>query len=391
VVSLPSFEIDWERTNRYAAVARYQRYAATRGEDDFQLLSTNIARVLNEIALSGDKQQALNSAEQARRTLADWPAAHYGYRQQDVGEVVSLLDEAISDLRASSGMNEFAVSLVATPVETGYEPLLSAPTLREQIDQVFDVVSLTKRSSDRVALLQEALALLVESGDSMTAADTTRLRRLAESQIHAETLLDERYAALSRRLLTSATTAAGQARVADVERVVNQVAKEDKRLGAQRPDMIQSLNASLQLQLDNARRLRLLRDQWQIRRTAYQNYQRVVGSELMQLVKIQPSLEAIRKLTGPAPSTLVTLRSRLAGGADRLQRLTVPPELQATHELLVSAWRFAQTAVNTRYDAVASGNVAVAWEASSSAAGALLMVARVRQDMRTLLDPPHLQ
>ena len=39
------------------------------------------------------------------------------------------------------------------------------------------------------------------------------------------------------------------------------------------------------------------------------------------------------------------LRSRLAGGADRLQRLTVPEELRGTHDLLVSAWRFAETAV----------------------------------------------
>ena len=63
VVSLPSSEIDWGRTDRYAASARYQRYAETRGEDDFQLLSNNIARVLNEIALSDDKRGALTSAE----------------------------------------------------------------------------------------------------------------------------------------------------------------------------------------------------------------------------------------------------------------------------------------------------------------------------------------
>src|SRR5262245_38832578 len=137
VVSLPSSEIDWTRTDRYAASVRYQQYADTRGEEDFQLLSSDIARVLNEIALSNDKEHALSSAEQARRTLASWPAAHYGYRQRDVREVVSLLDEAISDLKASSGLNDFSLSLVATPEETGSEPLLPAPTLREEIDQTF--------------------------------------------------------------------------------------------------------------------------------------------------------------------------------------------------------------------------------------------------------------
>jgi hypothetical protein len=87
----------------------------------------------------------------------------------------------------------------------------------------------------------------------------------------------------------------------------------------------------------------------------------------------------------------VSIRSRLAGGADRLQRMTVPDFLRPTHELLVSAWRFAETAVDIRYDAVSSGNVAVALQASSSAAGALLMVDKVQHEIRALLEPPRLE
>src|SRR5690349_14147558 len=122
VVNLPASEIDWTRTDRYAAAARAQRYADTRGEDDFQLLSSDIARVLNEVAYASDKNAALTMAEQARKTLADWPAAHYNFRERDVREVVALLDEAISDLRASTGRNDFNLALVATPEQTGYEP-----------------------------------------------------------------------------------------------------------------------------------------------------------------------------------------------------------------------------------------------------------------------------
>jgi hypothetical protein len=391
VVSLPTSTIDWSRTDRYAASARYQQYAQTRGEDDFQLLSSNIARVLNEIALSSDKQAALNSAQQARRTLADWPAAHYGYRERDVREVVSLLDEAISDLRASAGLSEFAVSLVAAPAETAVGPLLGTPTLREQVDQTFRVAALAGRVPDRVALLQEALVLLNEAGSSIPKDESERLRHIAENQIRAEAFLDKRYATLSRRLVESATSAAGEARIANVERILNQVSKEDAKLGGRRPDVIQALNASIQNQLENARRLRLLRDQWIVRRASFREYQRAVGSDLLQLVRIQPALEAIRRLDGPVPSTLVRLRSRLQGGADRLGHLAVPDHLRATHELLVGAWRFAETAVDTRYDAVSSGNVTIAWQASSSAAAALLMVSRVQQDIRSLLEPPGLQ
>jgi hypothetical protein len=280
---------------------------------------------------------------------------------------------------------------VATPVETGYEPLLGAPGIIEQIDATFRAARLTPHVADRVSLLQESLALVGEAGPALSPSEATRLRRLAEDQIHEEAVIDDRYAALTRRLLASATDAAGQARIGDVERIINRVAKEDAQLGRRRPEVVQALDASLQVQLDNARRLRLLRDRWQIRRTTYRQYQRTINSQLLQLVKIQPSLDAIRRLTGPPPTTLVSVRSRLAGGADRLQRMTVPEYLRPTHELLVSAWRFAETAVAIRYDAVSSGNVAVALQASSSAAGALLMVERVQREMRALLEPPRLQ
>lgn len=391
VVSLPASEVDWNRTDRYAAAARYERYAETRGEDDFQMLSSDIARVLNEVALSNDKDAALSQAEKARKTLADWPTTHYGYRSRDVREVVSLLDEAISDLRASAGKNDFSLALVAAPEDTGFEHLLPLPTLAEEAEATFHMAQLAPRVADRISLLQETLALVGEAGASMPVADSTRLRKTAEDQIRTETLIDQRYATMSRRLLTAASSAAGQARIGDVERVLNQVSKEDARLGGKRPDVVQALSVAVQTQLDNARRLRLLRDQWQIRRTTYRQYQRETGAELLQLVKMEPSLDAIKRLAGPSPVTLVALRSRLAGGSDRLRRLKVPDDLRATHELLVSAWRFAESAVDIRYSAVSSGDVNVAWQASSSAAGAILMLTRVQQQMRALLEPPRLQ
>ena len=390
VVSMPSSTIDWPRTDRYAAAVRYERYAATRGEDDFQLLSSDIARVLNDVALSSDKQAALRSAEQARRTLADWPAAHYGYRERDVREVVSLLDEAVSELRAQAGLNNFAVALVAAPLLPEPERLLPAPTLRGQIDQTLLAAGYAGRVAGQLALLQEVLALVGEAGTSIPSIEATRLRRTVEGQIRAETDVDRRYQAVSNRLLASATKAASEARITDVERVLNRVSKEDARLGGRRPEVIQALNATLQVALENARHLRLLRDQWAVRRAGYRLYQRTIGSELLQLVKMQPALESIRRLDGPSPLVLVGLRGKLQGGADRLGRLDVPDYVRTTHDVLVSAWRFAENAVDIRYDAVSSGNVAIAWQASSSAAGALLMVARVQQDIRALLEPPRL-
>ena len=391
IVTLPASLIDWNRTDRYAESARYQQYADTRGEEDFVRLTNDVARVLNEIALTTDRSRALAYAEQARQALVEWPREHYGYRQKDVREIVMLLDESISDLRASLGITSFDLALVASPADTVLEPLFGMPRAREQLDQIFRVATLVERPSDKVALLQSALLLIAEAGASIPATEAELLRRSAEVQIEEEQLVDGRYRDLSRKLMASASYAASRARVRDVERVLNQIPGEDARLGKRRPEAIDALRMSVQERLDAARRLRLLRDQWTIRRALYRDYQRSVGTQLLQLVKIQPALESIRRLEGPAPQSVLSIRTRLAGGAERLSRLKTPEDLRSAHDLLVSAWRFAESALNSRYDAIQSGNFGTAQEASSAAAGSMLLLSRAQEEIRTLLEPPQLR
>jgi hypothetical protein len=391
VVTLPASAVDWARTDRYAESARYNRYAETRGEEDFLHLTNEVARVLNEIALTTDRSRALAYAEQARLALVEWPRTHFGYRQQDVREIVSLLDESISDLRAALGISSFDLALVASPAAVALEPIQGMPGVREQLDQVFRVAGMAERPSDRVALLQSAVLLIAEAGAAIPAADAERLRLSAEEQIREEQLIDSSYVQLSRRLMSSAALAASRARVRDVELVLTQIPREDAKLGNRRPETVDALRASVQDQLDAARRLRLLRDQWTVRRSLYRDYQRSVGSQLLQLVKIQPALESMRRLDGPAPESVLSLRARLAGGAERLSRVQTPQDLRTAHDLIVGAWRFAESALNGRYDAIQSGNFATAREASSAAAGALLLLSRAQQEIRALLEPPQLR
>lgn len=390
-VTLPASVIDWRRTDRYASSARYQRYAQTRGEEDFLRLSNDVAAVLNEILLTKDRTRALEIAQQARATLAGWPREHYGYRQQDVRDIVAVVDEAISDLRAAAGTRSFDLALVAMAPDVEIEPLAGLPSPRELVDQVFRIAAVVERASERIALFQSALVLLNEAGSSIPAVDGSAWRRSAEAQIRLENAVDAKYTQLARRFMTLATRAATRARIGDVERVLNRIPREDARLGRRRPEVVEALHASVQAQLDAARRLRLLRDQWTIRRSLYRDYQRSVGTQVLQLVKSQPALEAIRRLEGPAPGALLTLQSRLRGGAERLERMRPPVDLRATHDLLVGAWRFAENAARGRYEAVRSANVATAWEASSAAAGALLLLSRAQQEIRTLLEPPQLR
>ena len=391
VTTLPASKVDWPRTDRHAASTRYQWYATTRGEEDFQRLSDNVADVLNQVVQNTDRTRALTVAQEARATLAEWPREHFGYRQDDVREVLSFLDGIIADLRAATGVRSFDLALVASPPPIAIEPLAVMPSARDQVNQVLRVASLTERASERVVLLQSALDLLDSAAAVIPRGEALPLRKTAEKQLKMERDTDMKYADLSHRLVAEAAKGASRARVDDVQRVLNKVPYEDAKLGGARPETVQALRASVEVQLDAARRLRLLQDRWTIRRSLYRDYQRSVSGQLSQLVRSQPDLEAIRGLTGPTPDALLKLRTRLQGGAAYLERMRPPEDLKTTHDLLIGAWRFAENAVNERYAAARAGDVTSAWQASSAAGGALLLLSRVQQDILESLEPPKLQ
>ena len=389
--TLPATAIDWPRTDRHAQAARQQWYAQTRGEEDFRRLSDEVATVLSAVVMTSDRTHALDIARKARATLAAWPQDHYGYRQRDVRDILAVLDQAIAAMRGTARPASFEVALVAEAPIVPLEPLATMPSVREQVRQAFGVAKLTESAAGRVALYQAVLQLLTDERSALPAAEAASFRRIATTAIRTEQTIDARYSDMARRLITDATEAAAGAQIGDVRRVLERIPREDMRLGRKRPEMVQALRASVQGQLDAARRLRLLRDQWTIRRSLYLHYQRSVGAQMLQLVRARPALEAIRRLEGPAPETLVTLRSRFEGGAERLERVVPPSDLRVTHELLLGAWRFAESAVKGRYEAARAADVKAAWSASSSAAGALMLLSRAQEELRTLLEPPQLQ
>ena len=101
--------IDWIRTDRYNEAARAAHYAATRGDEDFAQLSNEVARVLNEIALSPDRLRALALAQRAHDVLVQWPKDHYHYREAEVRDILSIIDDSIAGLRGQPA----AVSICA--------------------------------------------------------------------------------------------------------------------------------------------------------------------------------------------------------------------------------------------------------------------------------------
>jgi hypothetical protein len=390
LVTLPARNVDWVRTDRSNDAVRAAHYAATRGDDDFVQLTNEVARVLNEIALSSDRPRALALAQRAHEVLVQWPKDHYHYRENEVREIQSIVDNAIANLRGQPAA-VFDLSLVASGADLFREPAPTLPSGKGQLTQLLRVADMTPRSADRVTLLQTALGVLDENAASYSAKEASSLRDTITNRIEHEGQVDRRYGRMSQRLLNEAARAAASARAVAVERVLAKVAREDQKLGGERPETVQALRASIEAQLESARRLRLLRDQWVVRQSVFHEYQDRVGNQLAQLVKARPQLEAIRRLDGPSPRRVLSLKNRLAGGANRLERLQVPPEMKSAHDLLVGAWRFAENAASGRFEAVTTGNVTTAWMASSAAAGSMMLLSRAQDEIRTLLEIPQIK
>ena len=160
LVDLAAALIDWERTNRYADAARAAHYINTQAEFDYAALSTRMTLALNQLIQTEDAGRRLSIAENARKMLAAWPQDHYNYRLNEVRQMLSLLDEAIADLRAATGDGRFDLSLAAFADPPPISEPLVPPTPKETIEQVLIAARVADTASERTALLETALASL---------------------------------------------------------------------------------------------------------------------------------------------------------------------------------------------------------------------------------------
>ena len=167
LVDMPAARVDWDRTSRYAASARATHYIQTQAETDYATLSNDVARTLNDVTQTTDSAKRLQLVERARKTLAEWPQSHYNYRQNEVRQMLTMLDEAIADLRAATtpGRYELTLSAFVDP-PTIPEPLLPAPTAQESIEQTLKAARAVDVAADRTALLGAALATIDREKDS---------------------------------------------------------------------------------------------------------------------------------------------------------------------------------------------------------------------------------
>ena len=395
VVNLPASAVNWTATDKCADSARFSHYMTTSAESDYAALAWEVAATLNAIVLAKDPQARLGMAVDARRRLASWPRDHYGYRAEDVHEMLGLLDEAISGLRVAAGATSFVLDLVAispvVPAAREDVALLRTPTSAETISQAIAIAKATDIAADRVSILRGVLAALDKPRNNLPRTWRSPTRQWALHAIREETRVGQQYVALTSSLSKRAANAAARGNVRSVERVLETAARLDTQLGRRRPEEINALLERVRMHLDAARRLRLARDQWREQADSYRAYTRAVAPIIAGLVRAQGHLDDIKRLAGSEATVLVSLGERLATNVRTLGVVAVPNDLKPAHALLLSAVNLAETAVRTRRQATVSGALELAWDASSAAAGSMILLTRAREDMEAAVRLPQIR
>ena len=399
LLSIAESTVDWQLTDRYAEAARAKHYADTRGEDDFSLLSGEVARALNEVALTSDPARRVALADAARQQLAEWPAAHYGYRAGDVAQLSSLLDEVVSELRVAAGQSQFDLKLVGPTVAPPTTAVLPPPTLRESIELAFTAARVAAEPAERVSLLESIARSLPDkpvnggsSGDEAAEDEWIGAAKArAMSELAAEQRVDRAYAQLSARTVARAVDRARRADVRGIDALARSVLTADQKLGRARPGEVSALLVAVDAHKVAAQRLRLARDAWVLRAGVLRQYQRQLSKPLERLGKLKRWLQDVQHLAGPSPNAVAQLEERAAVAGRELALVKPPAELQAVHGLLTAASNLAVRAGASRRRAIASGDMPAAWEASSAAAGALMMIERAAEDLARQAERPQLR
>ena len=246
-------------------------------------------------------------------------------------------------------------------------------------------------SAQRTSLLVTAVAALDREKAALPAAWAAATRAEARAEIARELKLDRSYQSLTARMMSLATRRATRANVRGLERIVRAIQQKDVALGTKRPEAVASLIDAVQAKLDAARRLRLARDRYALRAPALRSYRLAIRTPIALFAQLKPSLEAVKALSGSAPNTLAAMQRTATRILQLAAAITPPTEVASAHALLISAVQLAGNAAQIRREATLASDMTRAWDASSAAAGALMLGARARADIQTQLRLPQLR
>jgi hypothetical protein len=384
LISIPDKSVDWPQTDAYATAVRAKRYADARGEEDFTLLAGRVTEALNEIALAKDPKRRVEMAEEARRNLAAWPAANYGYRAADVAQLVGTLDDVVAEMRVAAGLNQFDLSLVATATPPEPVPLLPPPDLQQSLDTAYRAAVMASDPSEKIGVLKSLKAEL--DAPAAKSAWATALSVKVADALAAELRVENAYNDLVRRTLSDAQRRAARADVKGLQQAIASALTADARLGGKRPGEMAGLLAQLDRRLDEARRVRLARDSWVVRLEEMKIYREAIAVPRNRIAGLIPWLKAVSDLSGPNPKYLRPFEDRAALALKELNTVTPPAELQTAHGLFAASLQMARQAASLRRTALSSNNIKLAWDAAAAASGALMLAERAADELNKTMN-----
>jgi hypothetical protein len=191
--------------------------------------------------------------------------------------------------------------------------------------------------------------------------------------------------------MASANRQARLANVRGLEQLLRGIPQRDAALGTRRPDAVNALVTAVEAKLDAARRLRLARDRWALRAPVLDRYRMEIREPMVLFAQLAPSLEGIKALSGSPPATLTALQLHVSSILTLASTIEPPDEVAAAHALLISAAQLAGNAAQIRREAALASDITRAWDASSAAAGALMLGAKARADIQVQLRLPQLK
>ena len=384
LVSLPAGVVDVGRTRRYATAVRAAHYAATRGDVDFTAMTREVERTLSQLQAIDEPGRRLTLAVEARRRLLAWADGTYGYRQAEVRELVGHFDELVADLGVAAGARQVSLDLRSDPMVEP-EPLLAPPDSRDSIRLALAAARAADSEEERMAVLRAAETSA--AGDEAASA----LLREVRDEITRDREVAAEYARLTDDVRARADAAMRQGDVPEVTAAIEALQASDRALGGRRPGVVSALAAELEGMLVRARAHRAALDRYARVRRSLLDYERLARPIMSGFDGLTPVFLALKAERYTALERLDRTTARLKTFQAGLTRIAPPEDLADVHATLASAIRMADHACARRRVAVGTRNTAFDREASSAAAGAMLLAETAREQLVARLYPPKFQ
>ncbi|HEX5070015.1 MAG TPA: hypothetical protein VFV78_07335 [Vicinamibacterales bacterium] len=385
LTSLPANAVDLERTRRYADAIRLVHYTATRAELDYAAMTQEVQRSIAELTAVADPKKRLAMAEDARARLVAWSRSTYGYRAAEVQELKRLFDEVINDLRAAAGLGQFTLELSANTIPPA-EALMAAPGAAESISLALAAADAADTEEDRAAILNAAAAAV--AGDDPALADA---RASVTRALEMETRATAAYEQLASELRARAAAARKKADADALANVLSTLQARDAELGNRRPQVVRSLTSEIEAMLSSARSYRAALERYTAVRGTLLAYERTIRPTMSGFDGLVPVFTAIREIRYTAYERLERAGVRLKELIAHLETIRPPADLVDVQATLVSALRMADHACDRRRLSIALRSQVIAEEASSAAAGAMLLAGQAREQLVSRLYPPKIQ